>query len=258
MLSSILPYVYNEKLLKSILAVLIAFFAYEILKRFATDWLRRLLSSHFEEKVVQRRIKTIEQLVLSTLKVLLSFWLVFTILDLFGLDVKALILSAGIVGVAISFGAQSVVKDLIAGFLMLIEGQFDLGDYLIIGENEGIVVSISTRYLTLLAPDGSLVQVPFGTINSIVNKKSIQELIQDASANEIVSEIKKLANQEKLIFRYSVADGKLLLFFQDLKSKKKKIEHILKSVVGEKPFVEVTLGKGLGLTINLEKQNPAN
>lgn len=253
-LKPILHYVYSEKLLKILLAVLIAFLAYQILKHLFRSYFKRVFALHIEEKIFQQRARTVEQLVLSIIKLLVGLWLIFTLLDLFGLDVKALVLSAGIAGIAISFGAQSLVKDLIAGFLMLIEGQFDVGDYLVIGNKEGLVLSISTRFLTLLAPDGSFVQIPFGAITDIINKSSIQEAISRKDASEIVNKLKEMAAREEKMLRFALTEhngtAKLLIFIQGTALKKKIVKNMA-SIVGGKPWIVLTRGRGTGIIVEL-------
>jgi|GEM_PF-2926537 len=261
LLKPILHYVNNEKLSKILFALLIALLSYELFKYFFRRYFKRLLGSHIEEKVFQQRAKTIEQLVLSIIKLLIGLWLIFTVLDMLGLDVKTLVLSAGIAGIAISFGAQSLVKDLIAGFMMLIEGQFDLGDYLVIGNKEGIVLSISTRFLTLLAPDGSLVQIPFGAIVDIINKSHIQETTSNKEAIEIVNKFKEIASREKKLLRFALSkhDGaeRLLIFIQGA-ALKKKIVNNMASIVGERHWIMVARGKGTGIIVDLKNTGQAS
>lgn len=76
---------------------------------------------------------------------------------------------AGIGGVAVGFGAQSFVKDLINGFFILFEGQYSIGDYVTIGGNSGIVESFGIRTTALRDQSGALHLIPNGNITEVTN-----------------------------------------------------------------------------------------
>lgn len=87
----------------------------------------------------------------------------------FGVNLGPLIASAGIVGVALGFGAQSLVKDFLTGVFMLAEDQFGIGDIVDLGEATGVVESISLRTTSLRGVDGTLWFVPNGEILRVGN-----------------------------------------------------------------------------------------
>ena len=86
----------------------------------------------------------------------------------FGKEVSAAIVAAGIGGLVLSLGAQSIVKDMIAGLFLLFEKQYFVGDYVEIGEYEGTVVSIALR-VTYLDSFGKRVIIPNGEIRDLIN-----------------------------------------------------------------------------------------
>lgn len=101
--------------------------------------------------------------------------LVFTIAGLlvlgeFGFNLAPLLASAGIVGVAIGFGAQSLVKDLIAGLFMLLEDQYGVGDTVDVGEATGVVESVGLRITTVRDARGVLWYIRNGEIVRVGNK----------------------------------------------------------------------------------------
>ncbi|MEU4560394.1 mechanosensitive ion channel family protein [Actinoplanes sp. NPDC023936] len=101
--------------------------------------------------------------------------LVFTISGLlvlgeFGFNLAPLLASAGIVGVAIGFGAQSLVKDLIAGLFMLLEDQYGVGDTVDVGEATGVVESVGLRITTVRDARGVLWYIRNGEIVRVGNK----------------------------------------------------------------------------------------
>lgn len=92
------------------------------------------------------------------------------ILDLFGFNLAPLLTSLGIVGVALGFGAQTLVKDMIAGLFMLLEDQYGVGDIIDTGEAVGVVESVGLRTVTLRDARGVLWYVRNGEVIRIGNK----------------------------------------------------------------------------------------
>jgi small conductance mechanosensitive channel len=91
------------------------------------------------------------------------------ILSELGLDMKPILTAAGIGGLAIGFGAQNLVKDVITGFLMLLENQVRVGDVVKIGATGGMVEAISMRTLTLRDLHGSVHVIPHGSVQQVTN-----------------------------------------------------------------------------------------
>jgi small conductance mechanosensitive channel len=84
-------------------------------------------------------------------------------------DLSTVLTAAGIGGVAIGFGSQSLVKDIISGFFILLEDQLSIGDRVSIGNMTGIVEEIELRILKIRNYTGELYMVPYGEIKSITN-----------------------------------------------------------------------------------------
>jgi small-conductance mechanosensitive channel len=85
-----------------------------------------------------------------------------------GLDLTPVVAGATVVGAALAFGAQSLVRDLLAGFLLSVEDQFGIGDVITVGETTGLVEAMTLRVTTLRGEDGALVFVPNGEIRVLV------------------------------------------------------------------------------------------
>ncbi|MFZ6005688.1 MAG: mechanosensitive ion channel family protein [Actinomycetota bacterium] len=92
-----------------------------------------------------------------------------TILGEIGINLGPLVASAGIAGLAIGFGAQSLVKDFLAGMFILIEDQFGVGDVIDAGEAKGTVEAVTLRTTRLRDPDGTIWHVPNGQILRVGN-----------------------------------------------------------------------------------------
>ncbi len=92
------------------------------------------------------------------------------VLDLFGFNLAPVLTSLGVVGIALGFGAQTLVKDLIAGLFMLLEDQYGVGDVIDTGEAVGVVESVGLRVVTIRDARGVLWYVRNGEIIRVGNK----------------------------------------------------------------------------------------
>jgi len=86
-----------------------------------------------------------------------------------GLDIGPLLAGAGVVGIAIGFGAQALVRDIISGIFFLIDDAFRVGEYVEFGEIRGQVEQISIRSMRLRHHRGAIHTIPFGELRSITN-----------------------------------------------------------------------------------------
>lgn len=126
-----------------------------------------------EEKpeMQKKRIKTLMTLTRSAARYLVYFVCVLMILSQlgFGVAMQNLIVTAGIGSVAIGFGAQSLVKDVVTGFFMMFENQFSVGDYVKIDDVEGTVSATAMRVTYIKTALGQQVIIPNGSISTVIN-----------------------------------------------------------------------------------------
>jgi len=116
-----------------------------------------------------RRRETMLPLVGSLLRYVVYFVAAVMALQVLGQDVTAILAGAGIVGLAIGFGAQSLVQDVLSGFFTLFEGCYLVGDYIEVAGQEGVVEAITLRTTSVRARDGRLYIIPNGEIKEIAN-----------------------------------------------------------------------------------------
>ncbi|MBO0958415.1 mechanosensitive ion channel family protein [Neobacillus sp. MM2021_6] len=116
-----------------------------------------------------RREDTLSRLLDSVLTYVVYFIAIMMVLSVLGIDVKALIAGAGVVGLAVGFGAQSLVKDVISGFFIIFEDQFSVGDHVRIGLFEGNVETIGLRTTKLKSWTGEVHILPNGSITQVTN-----------------------------------------------------------------------------------------
>lgn len=124
-------------------------------------------------EAVERRRQRAETLG-SVLRSVVSFVLLgvatLMVLSELGLDLRPVLASAGIVGVAIGFGAQHLVKDFLAGMFLLLEDQYGVGDVVTLGTAEGVVESVGLRSTRLRAVDGTVWHIRNGEVASVGNR----------------------------------------------------------------------------------------
>jgi small conductance mechanosensitive channel len=117
----------------------------------------------------EKRGQTIAQLLRSVGRVVVTLVAILLTLNTF-VEITPLLAGAGILGLAVSFGAQSLVKDVISGFFILLENQFAVGDVIQAGGQSGVVERMTMRVVQLRDLEGSLHFIPNGTITVVTNK----------------------------------------------------------------------------------------
>lgn len=114
----------------------------------------------------------------------LAVWVIaiLMVLGTAGLEIGPLLAGAGVAGVALGFGAQSIVRDTLAGLFMIVEDQYGIGDVVDLGEASGTVEEIHLRTTVLRGFDGTVWHVPNGVIQRVGNKSQLWSVaVLDAS-----------------------------------------------------------------------------
>lgn len=157
--------------LPRVLVILIVAFILVRLLRAATRRLDRFSQniSGGERAHQMHQLRTLAGVMNSVGVAIIFFLAAMQILPLLGLDIKPLLASAGIAGLAIGFGAQTLVKDVINGFFILLEDQFHLGDVVQIGAVKGTVEDMTLRRAALRDGDGTLHFIPNSEIKVVSN-----------------------------------------------------------------------------------------
>lgn len=120
-------------------------------------------------RISERRENTLSKLLENILTYVIYFIAIIMVLETFGLNVGALLAGAGIVGLAVGFGAQSLVKDIITGFFIIFEDQFSVGDFIRISTFEGTVEEIGLRTTKIKSWTGEIHILPNGSIIEVTN-----------------------------------------------------------------------------------------
>ena len=149
-------------------AVILGWLGSRIIRRWVGAVARRA-AGRVESPRAAARATTITAMVANVWRVLVGVIAFFVALGTLGVNLTPLLAGATVVGATIGFGAQSVVRDLLAGFLLIIEDQFDIGDTLLVGTTSGTVEDLSLRVTRLRAVDGTVWFVPNGEIRTLAN-----------------------------------------------------------------------------------------
>jgi moderate conductance mechanosensitive channel len=148
------------------------------------------------------RLGTILPLVRLGLQIAIAVLATLAILGEIGINILPLLAGAGVVGLAIGFGAQTLVKDIISGIFFLVDDAFRKGEYIDIGSVKGTVEKISLRSMQLRHHNGPLNTIPFGDIRHVTNfsrdwviMKLTLRLTYDTDAERVRKLIKKLGQE---------------------------------------------------------------
>ena len=161
--------------LPGIIIILIALIIVLRVITFSVNRLKKILVKRAERDETvdageaEKRINTLTGIVLAAVRIASYTVFIIMLLSKFGIDIAPLLASAGILGLAVGFGAQELVRDYIAGFFMLLEDHIRTGDVAIINGTGGLVEKIELRTITLRDLNGVVHIFQNGKINTLSN-----------------------------------------------------------------------------------------
>ncbi|HEY5032677.1 MAG TPA: mechanosensitive ion channel family protein [Actinomycetes bacterium] len=141
------------------------------------------------------RARTVGALLKSVATLVIFGIAIIIVLALIGIDITPIIASAGVVGIAVGFGAQSLIKDFLTGMFMILEDQYGVGDVIDTGQATGVVEDIGLRMTKLRDENGVLWYVPNGAIARIGNKSqgwAVANVEVPVAHNEDLDEVQAL------------------------------------------------------------------
>ncbi|MGM0369129.1 MAG: mechanosensitive ion channel family protein [Bacillota bacterium] len=196
----------------------------KLLLRFSKTMIDRLFKEKADDdRYTRQRNTTLQSVLKSTLRYVVYFIAATMVLAVFGFSPAPILASAGVVGLAVGFGAQSLVKDIISGFFILFEKQFVVGDYVKILDVEGIVEEIGLRVTKIKNFDGDLHIIPNGKIEQVTNlTANVRRVVVDApieyeqniaEAKQVLEELCSELNEE---YQDVIAEEAKVLGVQDL------------------------------------------
>ncbi len=155
-------------LLRVTLIIVAAWVLIAVLQR-AIRTLRERIAGRMDDRESAKRAETLGRVFRYLTSVVVSLIAGMLVLAELGVSVAPILGAAGVVGLAIGFGAQSLVKDFFTGFFILLENQIRQGDVVKLGDHAGMVEVVTLRYVQLRDYDGNVHYVPNGHISTVIN-----------------------------------------------------------------------------------------
>ena len=154
-----------------IVGIIALFFLGRILLKVVVKRIVRIVDdgndAHTSQK--EQRAQTLGNIIVTTGNIVIYIVILLMALSLFGIDIRPVLAGAGVIGLAIGFGAQSLVKDFVSGLFILVENQYGIGDKVKIGSFEGQVIRITMRSTVLKNDEGKTYYISNGLIKDVTN-----------------------------------------------------------------------------------------
>lgn len=152
-----------------LLILLLAWIVLRVVRKLIRVFRDRMLAS--SDTVEERkRIETLSRVFRYVAAVLVSILALMLVLGELGISIAPILATAGVAGIAVGFGAQSLVKDYFTGFVLLLENQVRQGDVVEVAGKGGLVEEVTLRYIRLRDYEGSVHYVPNGQIDTVTNR----------------------------------------------------------------------------------------
>lgn len=154
-----------------VIGIFVLFFLGRILLKIVVKRLVHIVDdgddTHFSQK--EKRAETLGHIMVTTGNIIIYVIILLMTMSLFGIDIRPILMGAGVIGLAIGFGSQSLVKDFVSGLFILIENQYGIGDTIKIGSFEGQVIKITMRSTVLKNDEGKTYYASNGLIKDVIN-----------------------------------------------------------------------------------------
>lgn len=190
-------------ILTAIVLIIVALIMVRIANRVINNFFTYKSKSKTKIKGNEKRNQTLINVLQNAATVIIWFIIIMMILETFSLPVRTLLAGAGVVGLAVGFGAQSLVKDMITGFFIILENQFDKNDFVRINTSgtpigEGEVIAFSLRSTKIQGWEGELIVIPNGAISEVINFSrfnAVSMLDINLSLDENLDEVEMIINK---------------------------------------------------------------
>lgn len=150
-----------------------------------------------------KKVNSIVSISSSVFKYIIYFIVIVIILSIFNVNTLSLIATAGVGGIIIAFGVQSIIKDLFSGIFILLDDQYNIGDDVIINDIAGNVIAINMRNTQIQGYDGSLNTISNGSITKVTNlsKNNQKSVVTFCFPTDVdIEKVKKVINSFSLEF----------------------------------------------------------
>lgn len=183
--------------------ILVIIIAFAIVKPIGRKAIEKAINKVSKQRnISEGRSKTLEKLSVNIFSYALIFIIFVMILGAMDIDIAPLIAGAGIVGLAIGFGAQGIVSDVVTGFFLLLERQVEVDDYVTAGGYDGVVEEVGIRTTQIRSFDGTLNFIPNRNISGVANhsRGNMRALVDigigyDENIDEAMAVLKEVADR---------------------------------------------------------------
>ena len=250
-----------EKLIMIILIIIIASISVKLCNKLV-DYImltKDNANKKFKIKSNEKRSETLHKLIRSAIRYTIYFIAFFQILSTLGINTTSIVASAGIASVAIGFGAQSLVKDIISGFFIILEGQFDVGDEVKLYNQAafiagGSVMSLGLRSTKIRSGNGEIYFIPNGSINQVINYSLTYNLAEVKFSIQIDDTIEVIEERiQKVLDIANNNDKYHNLIYKNDKLHINNIEQIADNIITLNIIVKAKVGKKQSVETLLRK-----
>ncbi|MEZ0318061.1 MAG: mechanosensitive ion channel family protein, partial [Methylophilaceae bacterium] len=159
----------SKTALKILLILLLAAIAMRLVGKGIRLLNERLKGHALDDSEELKRIETLSRVFRYIATIAIGAIAIMEVLHEIGISIAPILAAAGVVGVAVGFGAQSLIKDFFTGFFLLLENQIRQGDVVEVGGKGGLVEEVTLRYIKMRDYDGNVHFIPNGTITTVTN-----------------------------------------------------------------------------------------
>lgn len=220
--SSLLPDFMRNKLTINIISVLIVLILCFITLKLVHKIIRKFLNSNKNKlKRNSAKLETLSRIFYSVIRIIIIFIAITMILDIFGINTSSLIATAGIGGIAIALGAQTVIADFVKGVLIIFDDKLRVGEWVSCSGVEGTVEEVNLRITKIRDYNGSLHIIPNSNITNVQNyNRGAQKseayfcVSNDTKLEDVKEMIEAVSQKIKSMPKYKKAFIEDLSFFE--------------------------------------------
>ena len=201
--------------LKIFLILILSLIAIKVCQILMERLFHRLFKNHKDDAEIQKRSDTLKSVIRNILNMTIVIVSILMVLKELGVEIGPILAAAGVVGIAVGFGAQQLVKDIIQGFFILLDDQIRVGDVVQIADKGGLVENVNLRMITLRDLAGNVHFVRNGEITVVTNMtKEYSRYVFDIgvayreNVDEVI-EVIKLVDQDlrnDMAYKYDILE----------------------------------------------------
>mgnify|MGYP002759992750 CR=1 FL=1 len=210
----------KAEIIKDLILIVLVIIIGKVILEVISRLIKRSFTDRMDEDGYRKmRIETLSKNLYTVVRFILGFIVVMIILDMVGVNTRSIIATAGIGGVAIAFGAQTLVKDIVTGVIIIVDDTYRVGDWIKAAGVEGTVENLGIRHTKIRDYDGSLHTIPNSQITNVQNLNSgpikfecnifLSYDVSFQEAEDIVESVSKKLKEDSELSQYILKDVSL-------------------------------------------------